>query len=151
MGFRDEPVLGEGWDYLDFDLSGVQALQEDQDALAKRATALYQGGVIQRGEARTLVGHEATDDDKVYFMPRSSGLIDPDETLVPGAAAAELVGAPPADPLDPNAPPANPLKPADVPEGHTGVSGHVRRLPSQLRELAASLESGNGHTNGAGH
>lgn len=145
MGFRDEPVLGEGWDYLGFDTSTVSALQEDADAVAKRAVALYQGGVVQRGEARKLVGQEARPEDDVFFMPRSSGLIEPDEMLVPGAPVAQPEGAPP---VDPTAPPANPLKPAEVPDGHTGVSGHVRRLPGQLREMAAALESGNGHTNG---
>jgi HK97 family phage portal protein len=147
MGFRDEPVLGEGWDYLDFDLAGVQALQEDQDALAKRATALYQGGVIQRGEARTLVGHEATDDDKVYYLSRSSGLVQPDEILVPGAAAGQLEEDPLDPSADPNAPAPNPYKPPTAPDGHTAVSGHVRRLPAILRAAADAAE----RTNGAGH
>jgi HK97 family phage portal protein len=93
MAFRDEPVYGQGWDYLGFDLSTVQALQEDADALMKRAVSGYEAGVLQRGEARRLVGQEATQDDNVYFLPRSSGLVAPDEVLVPGAAAAELLPA----------------------------------------------------------
>lgn len=74
---------------LQHDYSHVRALQEDQDELAKRAVTLFAGGVIERGEAREMVGMEVTDNDKVFFMPRSSGLIAPDEVIVPGAPAAE--------------------------------------------------------------
>lgn len=51
---------------LDFDLSTIRILQQDQNELAERAVRLYQGGIITRGEARLLVGHEAKPIDDVY-------------------------------------------------------------------------------------
>jgi hypothetical protein len=76
---------------LQHDYSKVRALQEDQDGLAKRAVAAFAGGLMMRGEARELIGLKARPEDNVHFMPRSSGLIAPDEVLVPGAPTAETL------------------------------------------------------------
>lgn len=48
---------------LRFDTTGVRALAESEDALAKRANDLFKAGVMNRGEARQMVGLEATDED----------------------------------------------------------------------------------------
>jgi HK97 family phage portal protein len=53
--------------YVEFDNSAVRVLQEDQDALAGRLVALYEGGLIRRGEARAQLGLEATPDDDLYY------------------------------------------------------------------------------------
>jgi phage portal protein BeeE len=58
-----------------FDTAEVRVLQEDADNLAKRATTLYLGGVVMRGEARHMVGHESTPEDDIFFEPRGSGLV----------------------------------------------------------------------------
>jgi HK97 family phage portal protein len=98
---------------LQHDYSKVRALQEDQDALAKRAVAAFIGGLMMRGEARELIGLKARPEDNVHFMPRSSGLIAPDEVLVPGAPTAETLAqamaglpAPVPDATEPAVPPA---------------------------------------------
>lgn len=44
--------------YCRFDISGVRALMEDEDAKHKRVVADYQGGVISKGEARSALGYE---------------------------------------------------------------------------------------------
>lgn len=44
--------------YCRFDISGVRALQEDEDAKHKRVVGDYQGGVISKGEARSALGYE---------------------------------------------------------------------------------------------
>ncbi len=63
------PLLGrpdEEW--CDFDYSRVRCLQEDQDALHRRAGLDYQNGIITRGEARAMIGRKATPEDDVYFV-----------------------------------------------------------------------------------
>lgn len=62
-----------GWDYDE-----VQALETDQNALAKRAVELYQGGVLMRSEARQLMGYEANEGDEIYLVPASMTEEGPD-------------------------------------------------------------------------
>lgn len=57
--------------YLKHDLSGIQALQEDENAKAERLAMLYEKGVIMRSEARTPLGMGSSDPtdedaDKVF-------------------------------------------------------------------------------------
>jgi phage portal protein BeeE len=58
--------------FIEFDNSAVRVLAEDSDNLAKRLVALYEGGLIKRGEARTQLGLEATPADEVYFTELAS-------------------------------------------------------------------------------
>jgi len=57
--------------FLEFDLSEVGALQENQDSVWARVGKAYQDGVIKRSEARTALDYEADPDgaDDVYFIP----------------------------------------------------------------------------------
>jgi len=71
-----------------FDTSKVRVLQEDQDALMKRVTVGYLGGVLKRSEARTMVGQEVTPDDEVFFEPRGSGVLKEGED--PTAASTQV-------------------------------------------------------------
>lgn len=50
--------------YFEHDLTGIQALREDADALANRAIVLYQGSVATLNEARQLAGFDAVDDPR---------------------------------------------------------------------------------------
>lgn len=43
--------------FLDFDLSNVRALQEDQDALATRLVTLVAGGILTEDEARAMLSY----------------------------------------------------------------------------------------------
>lgn len=52
---------------LGFDLDGVRALQEDRDALYKRAVDAFKGDVLTRAEAREMLGKDPGPTDSVYF------------------------------------------------------------------------------------
>lgn len=49
-----------------FDTSNVRVLQEDQDALMKRAATGYLGEVLTRGDARRMLKLDTTPEDDVY-------------------------------------------------------------------------------------
>jgi HK97 family phage portal protein len=51
---------------LDFDVSQINALQEDADARAMRLNALWQTDAITRKDIRSALGYEAQDADDVY-------------------------------------------------------------------------------------
>lgn len=127
---------------LQHDYSHVRALQEDQDALAKRAVEAFAGGLMMRGEARELIGLKARPEDNVHFMPRSSGLIAPDEVLVPGAPTAEtlhdaiagLVAPPPVPALPAPQPPAAEPPPAE------GEAGKGRKAADDATITAADVD-----------
>lgn len=53
---------------VEFDLSQVQALREDQDSLASRMERLVRSGVITRAMAQTELGFDPVDGDDVYLM-----------------------------------------------------------------------------------
>ena len=53
---------------VEFDLTKVEALRENQDTKANRVEKLWRSGIITRAEARTAVGHESDDTDKVYLV-----------------------------------------------------------------------------------
>lgn len=54
---------------INFDLSGVRILQEDENKLAERMNIGVANGWIKRSEARRELGLEAEDYDEVYLMP----------------------------------------------------------------------------------
>jgi HK97 family phage portal protein len=56
--------------FIEFDLSEVATLQEDETAKVERVTKLYESGVIMRGEARTEMNYEVDPDgaDDVYYV-----------------------------------------------------------------------------------
>lgn len=62
----------EGATQIEFDLSQVQALREDQDSLANRMERLVRSGVITRAMALTELGFEPEDGDDVYLLPLST-------------------------------------------------------------------------------
>jgi hypothetical protein len=76
---------------VDFDYSDVRALQEDADALAKRAATLFASGIYTRAQALTLIGDEpTTEDDGIYFLPRG-GSFSNGEIAEPVSAVIEKV------------------------------------------------------------
>lgn len=54
--------------FVEFDLSEVGALQEDENDKVERIVKLYEGGIIKRSEARTEFNYETEDSDDVYFV-----------------------------------------------------------------------------------
>lgn len=53
-------------EFLEFDLSTVRALQEDENDKANRMALLYEKGVIKRSEGRSKLGWQSTPEDEVY-------------------------------------------------------------------------------------
>lgn len=90
---------------VDFDLSNVRVLQEDQNALATRTTALLNGGQITLDEARAMIGKEPLPNKlgEVYYVP--AGI-----TVTP---AAELGKEPEPPPVPVMALPPGDEAPAD--------------------------------------
>lgn len=69
------PLIGAdvGEAYLEFDLSGVRALQDDLDALYVRADRAFRGGLVTRGEGRSLLGFEERPGDEVFYTDLQAG------------------------------------------------------------------------------
>src|SRR5688572_28949283 len=67
--------------FLEFDLSEVGALQEDETAKVDRTIKKYEGGVITRAEARTELDYEADPDgaDDVYFVRSGASTVSIEE------------------------------------------------------------------------
>lgn len=72
------PMLGadRANEYVAFDLSGVRALQDDQNELYTRADKAYRGGLLKRSEGRSLLGFESEATDDVYFTDLTAGMSD---------------------------------------------------------------------------
>lgn len=76
--------FGEG-DHVRFDLSHVQALQEDENQRSKRIEGQYVNGIIMRSEARADLGKGASDGkeqstvDNVFAVPRGTSIVEPGE------------------------------------------------------------------------
>ena len=73
---------------VDFDLSQVRVLQEDQDALFKRAGQAVRDGLIKQNEGRQMIGFDQDPDGDVWLLPMS----------VVAIAAGDLATPPPALP-----------------------------------------------------
>lgn len=67
--------------FMEFDLSEVGALQENETEKVARVTQLYEGGIIRRSEARTEMNYEADPDgaDDVYFVRAGSSVVSLEE------------------------------------------------------------------------
>lgn len=59
-----DPARGE---VLEWDTTGIRALQADREVEAKRASLLYQSDLWTRAEGRVATGKKAAAEDEVYF------------------------------------------------------------------------------------
>ena len=66
-----ESVYG---DYFDWDLSEISALKEDDYKEAQKAELLYKAGIIDRAEAKRMVGYEYNPTDEQIYHPDSTPL-----------------------------------------------------------------------------
>jgi hypothetical protein len=64
------------WDYDE-----VQALQEDQNDLAKRYQTLVTAGILKVSEAREALGYESDENDEIYLRPISLEPVDPKDQM----------------------------------------------------------------------
>lgn len=85
-----QPEYGD-FDYLEFDLSTVKALQEDENARTDRVLKQMHGGAISLQEARTDLGKDPS-------FPPGAILVMPDNI---SGLPAEQLGAPPEPTLPP--------------------------------------------------
>jgi len=60
---------------VEFDLSKVRVLQEDQNELAKRWGTLFGAGLVRRDTAKQALGIESDPGDEVYAIPASVRLV----------------------------------------------------------------------------
>lgn len=67
----------DGWDYLDFDLSRVGALQEDEDAKHKRIREDVNGGLLSLEEGREALGYDPEPDPAHHWVRATSVTIEP--------------------------------------------------------------------------
>lgn len=82
------------FDYLEFDLSTVKALQEDENARTERVIKKLHGGTISVQEARTELGYEPTfEAGAILVMPDNISGLPADQLDAPPAPAPSALGA----------------------------------------------------------
>jgi hypothetical protein len=65
------PETQEG-DFYNWDLSKIKALQDDSLSEAKRAETLYKAGIIDRSEAKRIVGYDYNATDEEIYHPQGA-------------------------------------------------------------------------------
>jgi hypothetical protein len=68
-------------DYFDWDLAKITALMDDSDALAKRAEILYVAGIIDRSDAKRMIGLQANPTDEEIYHPLATPAIIPTQSV----------------------------------------------------------------------
>jgi len=61
-------------DYFDFDLGEIKALREDDYQEAKKAELLYKAGIIDRAQAKHMIGYDYNPTDEQVYHPDSTPL-----------------------------------------------------------------------------
>jgi HK97 family phage portal protein len=92
FNMRIAPMFDDGV-YIDYDLSHVEALKENEDAVHDRARKDYTGGLLKLNEARKLANQEDLPGGDFYLIP--SGM-----TPVFGTPQAPTAIEPPAPPAE---------------------------------------------------
>lgn len=81
--------------FVEFDLSEVGALQEDENEKAKRIALLYNSNIIKRSEARSEFNYETDETDEVYFFQAGGETKTPEQEEVQRDASIEASKNPP--------------------------------------------------------
>ena len=83
--------------FVEFDLSEVGALQEDENLMWTRIGKAYQDGILKRSEARMAIDYEADPSgaDDVYFVSAGSETVTLEEEKVSREASIEATENPP--------------------------------------------------------
>lgn len=124
----------DGFDYLEFDLSKVEALAEDTDAKHNRVRADLQAGGITREEFRIAIGYPPEADPTDRYLISSS--VDeraadsevPEPAAVPPALAAGQQGVLPVPEDEEALTPAKILALARAAKVVAGKNGHARKI-----------------------
>lgn len=83
-----------------FDIGQVRVLQEDRDALYKRATLALMSGGISRNQFAASLGKPTPDKDEIYYIPNT---VQPMTQELIEQSASEIPEPAPAPVTDPNA------------------------------------------------
>lgn len=67
------PKFGDNL-YLDYDKDKIEAMQENRDAVYKRATEAYKGELLTKNEAREEMGYGAIDGGDEFYVPPTPAL-----------------------------------------------------------------------------
>ena len=102
LGRDFESDLGSA--VLDFDMTNVRALQDDEDKLASRMDVGVRGGWVLVSEAREAVGLPVDDNHRIFLRPISALEIPADQSIEDTQAQQ----APPPPGGDTTPPPADP-------------------------------------------
>jgi len=70
-------------DYFDWDLTKITALMDDTDDLAKRAELLYVAGIIDRSEAKRMIGYQSNPTDEQVYHPEGTPTFIPTQPVNP--------------------------------------------------------------------
>ncbi len=139
-----------GFDYLEYDMGTVKALQEDQDAKHLRVREDMLAGIISREEARNELGFDPdAPDDATWMLGRGVTEVSPETEAAAAqadaAAQAALAAHAEKEPL---------------PAGKLGTVPPIRLTPAEIHSAMAWMASMpgleralalNGHRNGHGH
>lgn len=134
MGLAGE-AWGEDFDYLEFDLSTVRALQEDEDAKHDRTRKDVEAGLLSIQEARVILGQDGKykPGDLLMLGSRVQPMLV--EEALKGAPAQEMPGTGGM----PTTPGKDGTSPQQTPVSANG-NGHGKLSPTDLaalQELAA--------------
>lgn len=114
------PELGRPGEFVEFDTTKIQALQEDRNDLVKRELDSLAGGGIKLNEFRVRVGRDSLGDEgEVFYVPNTVTVVLADAMLERANAKPEPVAV-------------------DAPVPLRAVAGMLGM--KQLPQLAASLE-----------
>jgi HK97 family phage portal protein len=67
-----EYVESQEGDFFDWDLSEIKALKDDDYQAAKKAELLYKAGIIDRAEAKRMIGYDYNPTDEQIYHPEST-------------------------------------------------------------------------------
>jgi HK97 family phage portal protein len=73
----DEYIESINGDFFDWDLSEISALKEDDYQEAKKAELLFKAGIIDRAEAKRMVGYDYNPTDEQIYHPDATPLFIP--------------------------------------------------------------------------
>ena len=67
-----EYIESQEGDFFDWDLSEIKALKDDDYQEAKKAELLYKAGIIDRAEAKRMIGYDYNPTDEQIYHPEST-------------------------------------------------------------------------------
>lgn len=125
-----------------FDLSKVRVLQDDQDKVFARADKAVMGGWGMVADARSMVGWNSEDSDKVYLRSGSTVAVKEGEDMQPPAPPQPPQLPPGVKPQELNAAPADAVQAQSGNgngNGNLNGNGKPKKPNKQLVELAMKI------------